>query len=99
MSDLKLSSAVVAVHEALKRIPPGMKGPFFTYNVRWFFVAVPGHCDLCAPYNGSIILGSELRTMFPWMQILDNDTIALRLHPNCRCSAHRISEFGENHGQ
>ena len=87
MSDVEL----VGVLEAVRRIPDGIsrRRPFFTQGTLWFFLATAGACPTCQGYSGSIFAGDELRSEFPYLNVLDEDTIAPDIHPNCNCTLHR----------
>jgi hypothetical protein len=38
-----------------------------------------------------VFTGLELRAAFPWLEIVDANTIWARVHPNCRCKLWRIT--------
>lgn len=77
------------------RIPPDLRGriTFFSANDFWFYIAVMDGvtCQKCKPNNGDIFTGDELRTEFQYLEIVDEDTIYVKLHPNCRCILHRVN--------
>jgi len=85
---------VQAVLEAIKRIPPHLMGTtFFSANDQWFYIAVGDDrvCDTCGELNGGVFDGNYIRYLFPWLRVMDEDTIYVMVHPNCRCILHRIA--------
>ena len=87
---------VRAVLEALKRIPPHLRGTtFFSANDQWFFIAVGDDrvCPDCDELNGGIFDGNYIRYLFPWLRVMDEDTMFPMVHPSCRCVLHRIASL------
>ena len=85
-----------AVLEAIKRIPPHLRGTtFFSADDQWFFIAVGDDrvCDDCAELNGGIFDGNYIRYLFPWMRVMDEDTMYPMIHTNCRCILHRVASL------
>ena len=94
---MKCACEAVRVVEAIKRIPldqrPGVT--YFSVWDTWLFQARSDTkvCDLCKHYETwGEIRGDQLRTEFPYLVILDEDTIGGSepdggglVHPNCRC--------------
>ena len=95
-----IAQAVVAVQmvsEATKRIPPGLHDlTFYSENDEWIFLRSdhPNMCSDCTSYNGDIYPGAELRSAFPYHTILDANTIAASVHPNCSCLLIRAISTG-----
>jgi hypothetical protein len=91
LSLLEIVEAVVAVQiveGAKRRIPDGLRGlTFYGEDDEWLFLQSdhPNMCGDCASYNGDVYSGSELRSTFPYHTILDENTIAASVHPNCSC--------------
>lgn len=89
-------NAVRAVHEARQRIPLTVDTgiTYFSELDQWFFRAISDDriCDSCTELDGSILVGSVLRTGLPYMEILDEDTIRALVHPNCRCLLLRLTK-------
>ena len=97
-----ISAAVVEYlhHEgAMKRIPDDLTGiPFFGKSDAWAYVAVLDDvlCDECENFQEiGIFNGNALRSVFPYMLILNEDTIQVSVHPNCRCFLFRLEESEE----
>ena len=95
-------AAVVAVlaHEgALKRKAPGFEPiTFFGHNDWWVYHAVADTklCDKCAQfYREYMFSGLNLRATFPYLIIVDENTIVANVHPNCRCYLTRLYEIEE----
>lgn len=105
MSATEASVAVVAVlaHMEKKWIPPDIKKPFFGKYDLWMYDAVLDNklCDQCLGHEKTPrYLGSELRIAFPYMVILDENTIGGPgpngdglVHPNCRCRLRRVTQW------
>ena len=87
---LAVLGAVIAHQEANQRIPrpqrPGVT--YFSVHDTWLFQAVMDNrtCDLCLHYEvANEWRGDQLRTEFPYLEIVDELTIKANVHPNCRC--------------
>ena len=90
-------AAVIAFEGAKKRIPVGQRPgvTYFSMYDTWLFDATLDSkvCDLCRYYEEwGEIRGDLLRTEFPFLVILDENTIGGPgvggdglVHPNCRC--------------
>jgi len=91
--------AVHAVREATGRIwyTPRPGTTFFSKKDIWIWQARGDACPLCDPLDGTEYTGAHLRATYPYLIILDENTIGgqgyqgggqagagLR-HPNCRC--------------
>lgn len=89
--------AVEAV-EAYRRIPDKLKHlTFFSHDDWWIYHAVlDGRtCPQCEAYAKGVeaqFSGEFLRSMFPYLEIVDEDTIMANVHPNCRCWLERAKE-------
>jgi len=92
---VRIATVVEAVEEAKKRIP-NVRTPttFFSVHDVWLFQARMDTkvCPLCRAYETSNEWnGNVLRSEFPYLMILDENTIGGRdggdglVHPNCRC--------------
>lgn len=90
-------AAVQMVDEARSRIPDGLRGlTFYSADDEWLFLGSghPHMCGDCASYDGDIYSGDELRSAFPYHTILDENTIAASVHPNCSCLLTRAVSVG-----
>ena len=96
--------AVEAV-KAVQRIPEGATQSFFgKYDVwRYEGIADEKLCEQCLKHVLQFyFLGNELRGNFPYLAILDANTIGGSepdgdglVHPNCRCRLHRVTSSHE----
>lgn len=65
--------------------------PFFTENDFWKYHTVSDDrtCTLCMAYANMTFQGAELLTLFPYLEVVDANTIRANTHlprdPNCRC--------------
>jgi len=89
--------AAIVIHEGRKRrVPPDLKGPFFGKYDLWMYNAVLDDrlCDQCLGYEKTPrYFGAELIGKFPYSEIKDNNTILAKVHPNCRCTLNRITDW------
>ena len=82
--------------DAVKRVrksefPAGTT--FFSENDLWLFQETLDTrvCELCrTAAQIGIFRGNNLRVNFPYLEIVDVNTIYPNVHPNCRCVLHRI---------
>jgi len=86
----QIAAAVASILEARTHIPPALKGTvtFFGHGDWWIYHAVMDDrtCQLCQDYaEGDMVNGSFVRSAFPRLEIQDENTIKVNLHPNCRC--------------
>ena len=85
---LRAVQAVQAVMDK-KWIPEEFQGiTFFGHWDVWLYHAVLDDrtCDLCRHYaEREPILGNYIRAAFPYLEIIDENTINVNIHPNCRC--------------
>lgn len=91
----RIAEVVLAVIEARKRVPDDLQGQsFFGEMDLWMFIAIADDriCMRCDVLNFTVWKGTELRSMFDWLTILDGDTIMPNVHQNCRCELVRITE-------
>ena len=86
------------VVEAVRRIdrgefPAGIT--FFSVMDVWRYVAVLDGvtCEVCRQYEGfEEFTGAMLRSLFPFLEIVDTDLIMVNAHPNCRCYLERVMQ-------
>ena len=90
VSAVKNVKAVIALG-ALKHIPEPRELyglTYFSIHDIWLYQEVSDHktCELCRRYaEHEDYHGNRLRMLFPYLEILDEYTIAANVHPNCRC--------------
>lgn len=53
-------------------------------------VECKGHLRM-GQIGGSIYIGSKIRLLFPYLFIVNANTIQANVHPNCRCYLERIT--------
>ena len=89
---IRVAEVARVVHAvgALQRIPQPQRRGVTYYSDRdiWLFQSVfdERRCDVCGMFEDiEEINGGALRNMFPYHEILDENTIAANVHPNCRC--------------
>lgn len=100
MSSPNLRSLVSAVEafaafDAKQRIPEEYRGAvsFFSWLDEWIYNTSEGGnvCEECRSLEQEHFFGSELRGLFPWLEIENENTIYPRVHPNCQCKLIRTS--------
>ena len=88
---------IVKAVDSVKRKPQEYKHfTFFSAYDLWEYTAVLDDrlCEKCLGYEATPrYLGSELRMLFPYLEIVDENTINVNVHPNCRCTLTRITEW------
>jgi hypothetical protein len=93
LSAVAAVSAVVAV-DSLQRKPEEYKRQsFFGEYDLWLYVAVYDEvlCPKCLDHaRKQVFRGTELRSKFEYLKIIDDDMIEAKVHPNCRCQLYRI---------
>jgi len=91
-------AAVIAVREAKQRIFIG-GATFFSKHDIWKYIEISDDrlCPVCRGYAQAGIgdeigeyRGNRIRGFFPYLEILDVNTIAVNVHPNCRCVLVRV---------
>ena len=92
---LQLISTVdtIEVLEAFKRIPEEFREfTFFGAEDRWLYIKSgnPKLCEDCLGYDGEVFYGDSLRVEFPYLRIIDENTINPNVHPNCECVLFRV---------
>ena len=93
--------AAVLACEAKKRVPSGQRPgvTYFSMWDTWLFQAVMDErtCQLCLHYETAYEWhGDQLRSEFPYLEIMDEMTIKANVHPNCRCYLVRKTGFEED---
>jgi hypothetical protein len=92
---LNLAEIIDAVEyaEAISR-KPDIYGnvTFFGANDEWLYTAynTANTCDICDGMNGDTYYGYELRQLFPYLVIVDENTIYAKVHPRCACVLSRV---------
>ena len=66
---------------------------FFSAYDLWHYMGVSDEklCELCEVNDGMDMTGDVLRGKFPYLEIIDKNTIYPNTHPNCRCVLVRIA--------
>lgn len=85
---ISIVRTVQAVQEAQTRKPPELGNvTFYGANDMWLFLAshLQNMCDECASYDLDTYFGTEIRMLFPYHQIIDENNIYVYVHPNCGC--------------
>jgi len=85
---------VISIVKAVQRIPKPRTGiTFFSENDVWLYQAVMDTkvCPVCTVAEKiEQFRGNNLRINFPYLEILDVNTIQANVHPNCRCLLVRV---------
>ena len=67
---------------------------FFTSYDYWALHLVnakTGPCGKCQYYSGvGVLTGDLLQGMFPYLKVVDDNTIKCDIHPNCKCYLTRV---------
>ncbi len=88
--------AYLALEGAWKRKPADLAAQTFygKYDL-WFYLAISDDktCWTCELLNGSVLMGIDLRMLFPYNIIVDPDQILPQVHPNCRCTMLRVTDI------
>lgn len=71
-------------------IPEALRGNrYFSREDLWIYIPHYDEklCEECAEFAFGVpfISGRQLRRSFPYMEIIDENTIRAYVHPNCRC--------------
>jgi hypothetical protein len=88
MQALDAVQTVDAVLKAKQRIAIKTNLTFYSKNDLWYYFTVTvdnSLCEVCLKYDGKILLGSSLRSEFPFHTVDDENIIKPHVHPNCRC--------------
>ena len=87
--------AVEAALDPRNRIPLAYRAgdTFFDSWDFWDYEAGPDCCIRCGRWNGVTLPGDIVAWSFPWLEVLDAETIAPMVHPNCMCRFRRHREF------
>jgi hypothetical protein len=98
LSPTKAVAIVRAVQAAKQRIPkPQRTGiTYFSAVDTWLFQEVSDArlCPVCQGHGeAERFRGNHLRSMFPFLEIVDLNTIKANVHPNCRCYLMRRIEL------
>lgn len=65
---------------------------FYGANDQWYFTAynTGNTCNTCGDLDGETFYGNELRRLFKYHVIIDENTIYAKVHPNCACILSRV---------
>ena len=92
----QLSQIVEAVQAYEKQWKPKDldKTTFFGSFDIWYYMGISDDatCTACLMLNQSILTGIDLRLLFPYLEIVNDDQILPHVHPNCRCTMLRITD-------
>jgi hypothetical protein len=73
---------------------PAMYGnlTFYGDNDQWMFTAFngPNTCEVCGEMDGDTFYGYDLRSFFKYHVIVDENTVAAKVHPHCPCTLSRV---------
>jgi hypothetical protein len=97
---LRAVQAVETFRDSRTRIFMETPLTFFSVLDEWLYIEISDTrlCETCranALMENGVYNGNRLRLFFPYLEILDEDTIAVNEHPNCRCVLVRIAKAEE----
>lgn len=81
-------------HKHKPAVPP-YRATFFSEHDIWLYQAVIDSrvCPICTAHEETErFYGNHLRSTFPYLEIIDVQTIKVNAHPNCRCFLSRLIE-------
>lgn len=84
-----MKEQIIRVVEAVRAVK---KATMFDAETIWRYEAISDEkaCELCLYYEHiHFFSGEMLRNTFPYLEVLDENEIAVNVHPNCRCRLHR----------
>lgn len=76
-------------------IPADLKGvvTFFSAYDLWDYSVLDYHtCRTCHGNTYGLYQGDELRSLFPFLVILDEELIYPAVHTNCHCEMRRVTD-------
>jgi hypothetical protein len=70
---------------------------FFADNDQWQFIAsnLSNMCPVCEGMDLEYFQGPDVRTEFPYLEIIEGNQIYARVHPNCSCALARMGDVIE----
>lgn len=87
------------VIDAMKRKPEEYeRQSFFGEYDLWHYIPIFDKklCDRCLMHaRTEYFVGTYLRGLFPYLEIVDANIINANVHPNCRCILTRITDAAE----
>lgn len=96
MSSVEVVEIVEACIEAQKRIPLHLTGTsFFGIHDFWYYLAIMDDrtCPTCKIFSKGVFQGSDLRAIWPYLEIIGEDEILPRVHSDkCRCILLRVTD-------
>jgi hypothetical protein len=84
--------------EAIKRIPSDLKHTsFFSAFDLYTYKAITDDrtCKTCMIYDNMILSGDLIRAYYPYLEIIGQDQILPKVHPNCRCTILRVTDLSD----
>ena len=96
---INIINALQIYQSAARAIPEEFKGPtYFSMWDEWLYNTEESEsvCEICQGHNFELIYGNELRGIFPYWQIIDENTIYPSVYPNCRCRLTRTTFVTKN---
>ena len=65
---------------------------FFSANDEWLFLQSdhPNMCPECSSYDQDTYFGNSVRGMFPYLMIIDENSMNPSVHPSCGCILTRL---------
>lgn len=89
----EIVNVIEAVEKSKTRIPDKLRGPsYYSAYDEWQFLRSdhPNMCSECDSYHLEYYNGADLRPLFPYHEIQDENLIYPKVHPNCYCTLVRV---------
>ena len=87
-----MTKAVMAV----QRFMESDLNSYFSVDDFWSYeTSGDNTCTLCTAFNNQVFSGDMLQSTFPALEVVDSMTLAVYVHPNCRCLLKRVVRVGE----
>lgn len=94
----QIINAVIEYMEAIKRKTADLdKTTFFGRFDLWYYMAITDDktCKACLMLDQGIYVGFDLRKLFPYLTIVNDDQILPSIHRNCRCTLLRVTNLAD----
>lgn len=94
---IQLSQIVKAVQAFEKQWKPidFSRSTFFGEFDIWYYMAITDDrtCQPCIMLDQGLYKGWDIRKLFPYLEIVNDDQVLPHVHPNCRCTMLRLTDL------